>query len=111
MANPENRRIVLAARPDGRPKPSDFRIERTPIPEPKDGEILLETLYLSLDPYMRWRMNAAKSYAQATEIGEVMVGATVARVARSRHPEWRDGDVVLAASGWQGFAVSDGTGL
>ena len=111
MTDLGNQRIVLASRPDGRPKPSDFRIERAPIPEPKSGEILLETLYLSLDPYMRWRMSAAKSYAEPVKIGEVMVGGTVARVKHSRHPEWQEGDVVLSGSGWQSFAVSDGSGL
>ena len=111
MANTENQRIVLASRPDGRPKPSDFRMERAPIPGPKDGEILLETLYLSLDPYMRGRMSNAKSYAEPVGIGEVMVGGTVARVKHSRHPDWQEGDIVLSGSGWQSFAVSDGSGL
>ena len=111
MTDQSNQRIVLASRPDGRPKPSDFRIEHAPIPEPRDGEVLLETLYLSLDPYMRWRMSAAKSYADPVEIGEVMVGGTVARVARSHHPDWREGDIVLSGSGWQSHAISDGDGL
>ena len=73
-----NRRIVLAARPQGEPQTSDFRQEEAGIPDPGDGEILLRTLFLSLDPYMRGRMNAAKSYAPPAEIGEVMTGRTVA---------------------------------
>jgi NADPH-dependent curcumin reductase CurA len=106
-----NRRIVLAARPTGRPKPGDFRLERAPVPEPGDGEVLLQILYLSLDPYMRGRMNAARSYAKPVDIGAVMEGGTVARVARSRNPEFGEGDIVLSHSGWQDFALSDGTGL
>lgn len=111
MTDTGNQRVVLASRPHGRPRPGDFRIERAPIPEPNDGEVLLETLYLSLDPYMRWRMSEAKSYAEPVKIGEVMVGGTVARVKHSRHPGWQEGDVVLSASGWQSFALSDGSGL
>ena len=90
---------------------SDFRIKRAPIPELKSGEFLLETLYLSLDPYMRWRMSAAKSYAEPVPIGGVMVGGTVARVRPSGDPGWREGDVVLSGFGCQNFAVSDGEGL
>lgn len=81
MATETNTRIVLAARPQGRPKPSDFRIESVGIAEPGEGELLLQIPYLSLDPYMRGRMNAAKSYAKPVEIDGVMEGGTVARVA------------------------------
>ena len=98
MNHTENTRIVLAARPDGRPTTSDFRLEHSPVPEPADGEVLLENLYLSLDPYMRWRMSAAKSYAEPVGIGEVMVGGTVARIKQSRHSDWHEGDTVLALS-------------
>ena len=73
--------------------------------------MLLETLYLSLDPYMRGRMNAGKSYAAPVELGQVMVGGTVSRVVRSNNPEYTVGDVVLAGSGWQRFALSGGQGL
>lgn len=107
----QNLRIVLAARPKGRPKASDFRLENTSIPEPGKGEVLLENLYLSLDPYMRWRMSAAKSYAEPVRIGEVMVGATVARIKQSRHTDWHEGDIVLAYAGWQHFALSNGQDL
>lgn len=103
--------IVLAARPKGKPTPEDFRLETSPVPEPSEGEILLGILYLSLDPYMRGRMSDAKSYAKPVEIGAVMEGGTVARVIKSRHPHYAEGDVVLSHSGWQSHAISDGTGL
>lgn len=111
MTQLQNQRIVLAARPDGRPQLSDFRLEYSAIPEPAEGEVLLENLYLSLDPYMRWRMSAAKSYAEPVGIGEVMVGGTVARIKHSRNPLWQEGDIVLAYAGWQRFALSDGLDL
>ncbi|QND58760.1 NADP-dependent oxidoreductase [Mesorhizobium huakuii] len=111
MSTGTNTRIVLAARPQGRPKPSDFRIESVGIAEPGEGELLLQILYLSLDPYMRGRMNAARSYAKPVEIDGVMEGGTVARVVRSRHADFAEGDIVLSHSGWQDFALSDGVGL
>lgn len=110
MAN-ENLQIVLAERPVGLPKAQDFRAVRAPVPEPREGQMLLQVLYLSLDPYMRGRMSAAKSYAEPVPVGGVMEGGTVARVLRSRHPDYREGDYVLSHSGWQRFAVSDGAGL
>ena len=106
-----NTRILLAARPEGAPKPSDFRIEDIPVPEPRDGEVLLKILYLSLDPYMRGRMSTAKSYAAPTALGDVMPGGTVARVETSRHPDFAEGDIVLSYSGWQSYALSSGAGL
>ncbi|UVK54693.1 NADP-dependent oxidoreductase [Mesorhizobium sp. AR02] len=111
MSTETNTRIVLAARPQGRPKPGDFRIESVGIAEPGEGELLLQILYLSLDPYMRGRMNAARSYAKPVEIDGVMEGGTVARVVRSRHADFAEGDIVLSHSGWQSFALSDGVGL
>ncbi|RUX00077.1 NADP-dependent oxidoreductase [Mesorhizobium sp. M8A.F.Ca.ET.059.01.1.1] len=111
MSTLTNTRIVLAARPQGRPKQSDFRVESVAIGEPGEGELLLQILYLSLDPYMRGRMNAARSYAKPVEIDGVMEGGTVARVVRSRHAGFAEGDIVLSHSGWQSFAVSDGVGL
>jgi NADPH-dependent curcumin reductase CurA len=106
-----NTRIVLAARPTGRPTPSDFRLEEQPVPTPAAGEVLLRVLFLSLDPYMRGRMDAAKSYAAPVEIGAVMEGGTVAEVIESRHGDYAVGDIVLSHSGWQTYALSDGTGL
>ena len=111
MSTETNTRIVLAARPQGRPKPTDFRIESVGIAEPGEGELLLQILYLSLDPYMRGRMNAARSYAKPVEIDGVMEGGTVARVVRSRHAGFAEGDIVLSHSGCQSFALSDGVGL
>ena len=108
---PTNTRIVLASRPQGRPSPTDFRIETVEVPALNDGEVLLETLFLSLDPYMRGRMSDAKSYAKPVEIDAVMEGGTVARVAGTRNARFSIGDIVLAHSGWQSFAVSDGAGL
>ena len=111
MTTQTNHRIVLASRPVGEPKPENFRLETTPIPVPAKGQLLLRTLYLSLDPYMRGRMSDAKSYAEPVAIGAVMVGATVCRVAGSQHPDFAEGELVLAQSGWQDYALSDGTGL
>jgi hypothetical protein len=106
-----NRQILLAARPVGAPKPTDFQLAERPVPEPADGQVLLRTLYLSLDPYMRGRMSDAKSYSASVEIGAPMVGGTVSRVERSRNPAFAEGDLVLAGAGWQDFALSDGTDL
>lgn len=106
-----NRRIVLNSRPIGAPNAENFRLQETPIPVPAEGELLLRTVYLSLDPYMRMRMSDAPSYAAPTAIGEVMVGGTVSRVEASNHPNYHPGEMVAAYSGWQDYAVSDGSGL
>ncbi|RUZ75556.1 NADP-dependent oxidoreductase [Mesorhizobium sp. M7A.F.Ca.US.006.01.1.1] len=111
MSIQSNTRIVLAARPQGLPKSSDFRTETVDLVQPGEGELLLQILYLSLDPYMRGRMNATKSYAKPVDVDGVMEGGTVARVVISRHPEFAEGDIVLSHSGWQSFALSDGVGL
>src|SRR6266481_2191469 len=103
--------IVLAARPHGKPNPTDFRLEETEIPTPAAGQLLLGVQYLSLDPYMRSRMNDGKSYATPLEIGEVMAGETIAHVLISNNPAYVEGDVVLARTGWRTHALSDGTGL
>ncbi len=105
------RAIVLNSRPVGAPTPDNFRLRETPLPTPADGELLLRTLYLSLDPYMRGRMSDTKSYAASVAIGDVMVGGTVSRVQTSKHPDFKEGDLVLGFSGWQDHALSDGTGL
>jgi len=106
-----NRRIVLASRPQGTPTAANFRLEQQPVPALKDGEILLRTLWLSLDPYMRGRMSDAPSYAAPVEVGAVMVGGTVSRVEESKHPGFRRGDLVQAYCGWQDYAVSTGAGV
>lgn len=111
LSHSDNKRIVLASRPAGFPTLDNFRIETAPIVPPAEGQVLLETLYLSLDPYMRGRMSAAKSYAEPVAIGAVMEGGTVGRVILSRHPDYTQGDIVSSQSGWQSFALSDGTNL
>ena len=107
-----NRRIVLAARPHGRPAASDFRLETAPVPEPAQGQVLLRTRFLSLDPYMRNLMEeAGPGYAPPLALGATMPGGTVSLVAASRHPDHRVGDLVLANAGWQDYALSDGADL
>lgn len=106
-----NRQLTLAARPVGAPTTQDFSLQETTLPSPKQGEVLLRTVFLSLDPYMRGRMSDAKSYAEPVAIGEPMVGGTVSRVHTSRHPDFQVGDWVLSYSGWQDYALSNGEGL
>ncbi|KIT14681.1 NADP-dependent oxidoreductase [Jannaschia aquimarina] len=103
-----NRRIVLAERPRGEPDETTLRMEEAPVPEASAGEMLIRTEFLSLDPYMRGRMNDAKSYADPVGIGEVMTGQVVAEVVSSKLDGFAAGDRVLASSGWQDWAVSDG---
>jgi NADPH-dependent curcumin reductase CurA len=105
------RRIVLAARPQGEPTANDFRLETQSLQAPGADQILLETLYLSLDPYMRGRMSDAKSYSAPVAVGDTMTGEVVARVVDSRHPDFKAGDLVLAYSGWASHVLSDGTGV
>ena len=106
-----NRRIVLASRPVGAPTQDNFRLETVAVPSIKEGEVLLRSIYLSLDPYMRGRMNDAKSYAEPVAIDEVMVGATVCQVEQSQHSDYQVGEWVLAYTGWQDYGVSNGEGL
>ena len=107
-----NRRIVLASRPRGTPVTTDFRIEEAPPPALTEGGVLLKTLYLSLDPYMRGMMNErAPAYTRSIAIEEVMPGGTVNRVVASGNPRFKVGDLVLGNAGWQKFAVSDGKDL
>jgi NADPH-dependent curcumin reductase CurA len=111
MTQIKNTRIVLASRPEGRPTPENFRIEHSDVPDLGDGEVLLKTLFLSLDPYMRGRMSAAKSYSAPVEIDAVMEGGTVCQVAASCNARYAPGDIVLAHAGWQAYSVSNGKGL
>jgi NADPH-dependent curcumin reductase len=106
-----NHRIVLNSRPIGPPTAENFKLEELPVPVPSAGQVLLRTLYLSLDPYMRGRMSDAPSYAPPVALGEVMVGGTVSRVEASQHQDFKPGDEVLGYSGWQEYALSDGTDL
>lgn len=111
MSEAINRRIVLASRPEGRPAAENFRLEEAPVQHPGEGQVLLKLLYLSLDPYMRGRMSAAKSYAAPVEIGAVMEGGTVGEVIESRSADFAPGDIVLSHSGWQSHAVADAASL
>ena len=105
------RRIVLASRPVGEPKASDFRLEEFAVPTPGPGQLLLRTKWLSLDPYMRGRMSDAPSYAKPVGVGEVMEGGTVGEVVASNNKDYQAGDIVLAHTGWQTHALSSGAGL
>jgi NADPH-dependent curcumin reductase len=107
----ENRQILLTARPDGLPKITDFKLVTSAMPEPGEGEMLVRTLYLSLDPYMRGRMRDERSYASPVALDEVMVGGVVGEVTASRHPDYSVGDMVEGRTGWQDFGLSDGSGM
>jgi NADPH-dependent curcumin reductase len=110
-AGVENKRIVLASRPKGWVTEDNFRLESAPVAQPKDGEVLVKNLWLSLDPYMRGRMNDTKSYAAKQELGEVMIGGTVGEVVESKNPKFAAGDKVLGMLGWQQYGLSSGAGL
>jgi NADPH-dependent curcumin reductase CurA len=111
QSNQVNRQIILVSRPNGTPEASNFKIEENPIPIPQKGQLLLRTVFLSLDPYMRGRMSDAESYAEPVKLGDVMVGASVCRVEDSLHSDYQKGDFVVAFGGWQDYSLSDGTGL
>jgi NADPH-dependent curcumin reductase CurA len=104
-------RIVLAARPQGAVAPTDFRTETIPVPEIGDGQLLIRNHYLSLDPYMRMRIEDIKSYAAPQAIDEVMIGGTAGEVIASKHPKFVAGDKVVGMLGWSEMAVSDGSML
>jgi NADPH-dependent curcumin reductase CurA len=105
------RQITLAARPSGFPKESDFQLVESAVPTPGPGEFLIRTIYLSVDPYMRGRMNDRPSYAPPVGLGQAMVGNIVGQIAQSNHPRFPAGAYVEARLGWQEFAVSDGRGV
>jgi NADPH-dependent curcumin reductase CurA len=100
-----NRQVVLARRPAGWVSEADFRVIEAPLPAPGEGQVLIRNRFLSLDPYMRMRMNDARSYAPKVEIGQVMVGGTVGEVVESRSPRLRPGDIVSGVLGWQLYGV------
>ncbi|CAM4105402.1 NADP-dependent oxidoreductase [Pseudoalteromonas byunsanensis] len=106
-----NRQILLASRPSGAPVAENFNLVQSEKPTPEAGEVLLRTIYLSLDPYMRGRMNDAKSYADPVALNEVMVGGSVCRVEASRHEDYKQGDWVVAFGGWQDYSVAKGDEL
>jgi len=110
-ATRKNKRIVLASRPIGKPTVGNFRVEEVAIPALAGGQVLLKTKFLSLDPYMRGRMNAGQSYAARVELNDVMVGGTVSEVVESRNSAFKKGDLVTSFSGWQSYEVSSGQGI
>jgi NADPH-dependent curcumin reductase CurA len=107
----ENKRVLLASRPTGWVTEDNFRLDSAPVPKPKDGEVLVKNLWLSLDPYMRGRMNDSKSYAAKQELGEVMIGGTAGEVIESKNPKFAVGDKVVGMFGWQQYGLSNGAGL
>jgi len=106
---PANRQILLDNRPQGEATTSNFKLVSTETPALQDGQVLVRHHYLSLDPYMRGRMNESKSYAQPQPLGEVMIGGTVGEVVESRHPKFSTGDQVVGMGGWQEYSVVDAT--
>ncbi|HEX4986248.1 MAG TPA: NADP-dependent oxidoreductase [Burkholderiales bacterium] len=106
-----NLQVVLARRPEGPVRESDFRFVQAEMPPLHDGEVLVRNLYLSLDPYMRMRMDAGKSYAPPVEIGEVMVGGGVGEVVESRASGYEKGNIATGRFGWQQYAVATADGL
>lgn len=111
MSETEAKHIVLVDYPDGMPDERHLRLEPFDVPAPGEDEVLLRTIYLSLDPYMRGRMSPVRSYADPVKPGEAMVGGTVSEVLESRFEGLKPGDIVLGSSGWQTHAVAEGNGL
>lgn len=107
----KNQQVLLVNRPRGWVQESDFRLVESDVPALQDGQVLVKNLYLSLDPYMRGRMNASKSYAASAELGQVMVGGTVGVVAESKNPAFQVDDAVLGYFGWQQYGITSGMGL
>jgi NADPH-dependent curcumin reductase CurA len=106
-----NMQVLLASRPTGWVTEENFKIVDSPLAKPAEGEILVRNHYLSLDPYMRGRMNDTKSYAAKQEIDQVMIGGTVGEVIESKNPKFKAGDTVVGMYGWQQYGCSDGTGV
>lgn len=107
MTATTNHQLLLASRPQGEPTPANFRMVETPVPELNDGQVLVRHHYLSLDPYMRGRMNESKSYAAAQALDAVMIGGTAGEVVGSKNPHFAVGDQVIGQGGWQEYAVVD----
>ncbi len=106
-----NRQFRLAARPVGMPKESDFALVDSPLPAPEEGHLLVKSVYISVDPYMRGRISGVKSYVAPIDVGYTITGGSVGQVVESRNAEFAPGDFVLGQWGWQEYAVSDGKGL
>ena len=102
-----NKQILLISRPEGAASAANFRLREVAVPELQDGQVLVRQHYLSLDPYMRGRMNDAKSYAQPQALNEVMGGGTAGEIAASRHPKFKVGEAVVGMGGWQQYSVLD----
>ncbi|MBL8370926.1 MAG: NADP-dependent oxidoreductase [Burkholderiaceae bacterium] len=102
---PQNKQVLLDNRPEGEATAANFKLLTTETPPLQDGQVLVQHHYLSLDPYMRGRMNAGKSYAQPQPLGEVMQGGTVGEVVESRNPRYQPGDKVVGMGGWQEYGV------
>jgi NADPH-dependent curcumin reductase CurA len=107
----KNIQVTLGSRPSGWVKEGDFKIVERDIPKPGAGQVLVRNLWLSLDPYMRGRMNDVQSYAASVKIGDPMVGGTVGEVVESNNPNFKKGDHVLGYYGWQLYGLSDGREL
>lgn len=101
----QNERIVLVSRPQGEPKDENFRLEKMDIPTLNDGQILLKTMYISLDPYMRGRMSDGPSYAAPVTLGDVMVAGTISQVVESKNVKFQVGEWIFSGNGWQQYAV------
>lgn len=111
MSAAKYRRIVLVARPSGEPRASDFRLEEVAMPVPAEGQVLMRVHLLSLDPYMRGRMNADGLYTVPIPLGELMIGRAVAQIIESKNASFAEGDFVWSNAGWQEYALSDGTDI
>src|SRR4051812_28064138 len=107
----KNKQVLLARRPRGKVEEADFRIVETEVGPLGEGQVLTRVHWLSLDPYMRGRMDEAKSYAPPQKLDEVMIGGTVAEVVESKNAAFKPGDFVVGGAGWQQFQVSGGAGL
>ncbi|MBL0387577.1 NADP-dependent oxidoreductase [Tumebacillus sp. ITR2] len=111
MTNRKNRQFLLTSRPVGMPADENFELREVTLPDLEDGQVLVRTLYLSVDPYMRGRMSDAKSYVEPYPLGEVLQGGVVGEIVESKNERWQPGDVVVGLLGWQDFSVSNGRGL
>ena len=110
MEERTNKKIILASRPAGMPSLDNFKIVETEVPQPQDGEILIRTQYLSVDPYMRGRMSDRKSYVPPFALDEVVTGGVVGEVVESRSDAFAAGDIVTGMLGWQLYSVAQGDG-
>src|SRR5262245_65574518 len=107
----KSRQVLLASRPAGTPTPADFRLVEVDVPEPGPGEIMVRNIYMSVDPYMRGRMNEKQTYAQAWQVGQPADGRAVGEVMTSQHPSFPVGALVVSNLGWREHFVSNGEGL